>query len=117
MENRKITNPKTWKKADFAALVFLILVVSFFGYYVFGPKNGCEVARPGYKCETAWNVMAEHCLYWGNWSCDSSRDVSLPQVEWYISNLCKIHNEYHDNKLDCTNLKEACNVVTGKQIC
>ncbi|MBU5557481.1 MAG: hypothetical protein QW751_00145 [Candidatus Aenigmatarchaeota archaeon] len=108
---------KSWRRIDWIALAVLIIFVILVSIPVYLPKGGCEVARPGYKCESAKNVLIEHCNYWGNWSCDTSADVSLPQVEWYIGNLCKIHNQYHSDKLDCSNLKLACNQATQNTTC
>ncbi|MBU5575251.1 MAG: hypothetical protein QXF15_02275 [Candidatus Aenigmatarchaeota archaeon] len=116
-KERNILKPKTWNKYDWISLIIMIIIFISITIFVNMPKNGCEIARPGYKCESAWNVMKENCIYWGNWSCDSSKDISLPQIEWYILNLCQIHNRYHENKLDCNNLKAACNIVTEKNIC
>ena len=96
-------------KQDKIAIIALIVFVIIFSIPVFIPKGDCEVARPGYKCESAKNVMIENCEYWGRFGCDSSKDVSLPQIEWYIGNLCDIHNQYHNAGLNCANLKSACN--------
>ena len=95
------------------ALIFLILVA----IPVQRSKNGCEVARPGYKCASAAEVMIENCNYWSKFSCDTSSDNSLVQVEWYIDNLCDIHNRYNKNKIDCSNLKSACNQVSRQSLC
>jgi len=116
---------KSWRRVDWIALAVLIVIVILFAIPVYSPKGGCEVARPEYKCETAKNVMIENCIYWGNWSCEhcdakewqSCSHPSLPDVEWYISNLCSIHNQYHSDKLDCSNLKLACNQATGNTTC
>ena len=108
---------KSWRRIDWIALAVLVIFVILVAIPVYWPKGGCEVARPGYKCESAKNVMIENCDYWGNFSCDTSADVSLPQVEWYIKNLCNIHNQYHADKMDCSNLKHACNQATGESTC
>jgi len=116
---------RSWRRKDWLALAALVIVVAVLAVPVYMPKNGCEVARAAYKCLPAKTVMAENCNYWGNWSCphcekDSSScpDASLPQVEWYISGLCNVHNQLHaDDQLDCTNLKAACNQATGQQTC
>lgn len=108
---------KNWTKKDWIALIALIIFVILVSIPVYIPKGGCEVARPGYKCASAADVMIEHCNYWGRYNCDSSADVSLAQVEWYINNLCQIHNKYHNAGLDCANLKLACNQITGNQTC
>ncbi len=96
-------------KQDKIAIIALIIFVVIFSLPVYLPKGGCEIARPGYKCESAKDVMIENCEYWGQYGCDSSKDSSLPQIEWYIENLCGIHNDYHNAGLDCSNLKIACN--------
>jgi hypothetical protein len=109
--------PKLTKK-DWLGVALLVAVVILLAIPIYyRPNPDCEVARPAYKCETALNVMKEHCGYWGEFKCDSSADVSLPQVEWYISNLCGIHNKYHADQLDCSNLKHACNQATGAATC
>lgn len=108
---------KSWKRSDWVAIAILVIFVIVMAIPIYSSKGGCEVARPNYKCETAKNVLIENCDYWGNFSCDSSADVSLPQIEWYIGNLCKIHNRYHSDMLDCSNLKAACNSVTGRSVC
>jgi len=109
---------KGWHRKDWLALALLVVVVVIFAIPAYISKNGCEIARPGYECLPAKTVMAEHCEYWGNFSCDSSKDNSLPQVEWYIGNLCTIHNRLHpSDSIDCTNLLRACNAAAGKQVC
>jgi len=106
------------RKRDYAGVAFLIIVMILLSVMVYyRPNPDCEVSRPAFKCETAKFVMVEHCDYWGGFECDSSADVSLPQVEWYIKNLCAIHNKYHPDQLDCANLKHACNQATGETTC
>lgn len=104
-------------RQDKIAIVALILFVIIFSIPVYLPKGDCEIARAGYKCDSAKNVMIENCGYWGKFSCDTSKDSSLPQIEWYIGNLCKIQNQYHNTGLDCTNLKAACNQISGQNLC
>ncbi len=101
------------KLAIAIAIIFLILV----SIPVYRSKNGCEVVRPGYECASAAAVMIEQCNYWSKFSCDTSADNSLVQVEWYIDNLCDIHNRYNKNDVDCTNLKLACNQISGQSLC
>ncbi len=103
-----------WDKLAVLALLLFILVMAI---PVYTPKGDCEVARPGYKCASARDVMIENCEYWGKYACNTSADVSLPQVEWYIGNLCKIANRDHNYGYDCADLKHACNQATGKQVC
>ena len=110
----KIPKLTRFDKAALAALVIFVILMSI---PIYTDKGGCEIARPGYKCASAKDVMIEHCAYWGKWGCDSGADISLPQVEWYISNLCSIHNRYHPDKLDCASLKLACNQATGTETC
>ncbi|MEM5804527.1 MAG: hypothetical protein QXU82_01630 [Candidatus Aenigmatarchaeota archaeon] len=114
MANMKMPRLSRFDIAAIAALVIFVILVSI---PVYTDKQGCEVARPGYKCASAKDVMIEHCNYWAKWNCDTSADNSLPQVEWYIGNLCNIHNRYHADKLDCSNLKLACNQAAGKTVC
>jgi hypothetical protein len=104
--------PKLTRKdwLGIALLVIVVVLLAIPTYY--RPNTDCEVARPAYKCESAFNVMKEHCAYWGEFKCNTAADNSLPQVEWYLKSLCDIHNADHANKLDCTNLKHACNQVS-----
>jgi len=102
-------------KMDIIAVIALIAFIALMAWPIYFPGDDCEVARPGYKCESAKTVMIEHCAYWGNFSCNSNADVSLPQVEWYIQNLCDIAKTHES--IDCSNLKLACNQVSGKQVC
>ena len=104
-------------KWDIISLFVLIIFVAIMAYLAFIPKDGCEVARPGYKCASLEDVMIENCVYWGTFDCDTQADVSLTQIEWYIGNLCNLQNKYHSTGLDCSNLQAACNQITGKQTC
>ncbi len=109
---------RSWTRRDWVALAAFVVLILIFAVPTYSPKNGCEVARPDYKCIPAKTVMAEHCGYWGNFSCDTGSDASLPQVEWYIGNLCRIHDNLHpDDLLDCGNLMKACNQAAGEQVC
>ncbi len=100
-------------KADYAAVAALIIFVSFFAYIANKDKGDCEIAQAGYKCESIKNVLVENCNYWGNFSCDSAKDVSLPQIEWYIGNLCNLGKDKY-KFTDCADLKNVCNgVVAG----
>jgi hypothetical protein len=100
---------------DWIYIIVLIIGIGILSYPGFIPKGDCEVARPGYKCDSAHNVMIENCKYWGNYSCRSSLDPSLPQIEWYIGNLCEITK--NRDSLDCSNLKTACNQITQANTC
>jgi len=111
LKNIKISKWDVFAVLGLAAFIIIMSVL------VYAPKGECEVARPGYKCASAKSVMIENCNYWGKYACNTSADVSLPQVEWYIGNLCKIANENHGYGYECANLKLACNQVTGKQVC
>lgn len=104
-------------KADIIALVFLVIFLALLTWPTYIPKGNCEVARPDYKCASVKDVMIENCAYWGNYSCNSAKDVSLPQIEWYIQNLCSLQNQYHGSGLDCSDLKAACNQISQKQVC
>jgi hypothetical protein len=114
IEHKKRFNIKLTKR-DYLGIAILVISLIVLSYPQYLPKGECEVARPGYKCETAHKVMIENCDYWGNFSCNTNADVSLPQIEWYIGNLCGI-TKNKDN-LDCSNLKAACNQISGKQVC
>jgi hypothetical protein len=113
-EKKKFSFPKLTKE-DKIAITILIIFIIFVSIPVYTPKGECEVARPGYKCESAKNVMIENCEYWAEYECDTTADTSLVQIEWYIQSLC----EYQSGKepLDCANLKMACNQVSGKDLC
>ena len=104
-------------KADIAALIVLIVFLILVSIPTYMSKGDCEVARPNYKCASLKDVMIENCNYWGTYECNTNADVSLPQVEWYIGNLCNLQNQYHNTGLDCSNLKLACNAITGSQTC
>jgi hypothetical protein len=114
---------KRWRRIDWIALSVLIILIILVSIPVYLPKDSCEIARPGYVCESAKNVMIENCVFWGEYGCESCQDwkvcahPSLPQIEWYIGNLCEIHNRYHAEKFDCSNLKLACNQATGTATC
>ena len=112
----KIKFPKL-TRTDIISIIALIIFVIFLSYPTYAPKGDCEVARPEYKCASFKTVMIENCNYWGTYSCDTNADVSLPQIEWYIDNLCKLQNQYHNSGLECSSLKGACNQMTGKQTC
>jgi len=112
----KINFPKM-NRTDIVSIIVLIIFVIFLSYPTYAPKDDCEVSRPAYKCASFKDVMIENCDYWGNYSCDTNADLSLPQIEWYIDNLCKLQNQYHNSGLDCSSLKSACNQIAGKQTC
>jgi len=103
-----------WDIISLIALIIFLILVSIPAYT---SKEGCEVARPNYECASLKDVMIENCIYWGKYDCDSNADVSLPQIEWYIENLCNLQNKYHSTGLDCSNLKSACNKMAGNQTC
>lgn len=114
----KIPPIPKFTRRDWIALAVLVIAVVVLAIPIYADKKGCEVARPEYKCETAKNVMIENCQLWEKYSCDTSADNSLPQVEWYIQNLCDTHNKLHGNdKLDCNNIKATCNSITGLNRC
>jgi hypothetical protein len=115
-EKSKIKFPKL-SKADIISIIALIIFVTIVSIPTYLPKGECEVARPAYKCASFKTVMIENCVYLGNYSCNANADVSLPQIEWYIENLCNLQNQYHSSGLDCSNLKKACNQIVGNQTC
>lgn len=104
-------------RTDIIAIVALVVFLIMVSIPTYAPRNGCEVARPNYKCASFEDVMIENCNYWAQYDCNTNADVSLPQIEWYIDNLCKLQNTYHGTGLDCSNLKSACNAIAGEQIC
>jgi len=104
-------------RMDIIAIIVLIIIVIFVTIPTYLPKGECEVARPNYECASFKEVMIENCNYWGEYECNTDADVSLPQIEWYIENLCELQNKYHNTGLDCSNLKSACNKITGSQTC
>jgi len=108
--------PKLTKK-DYIAIIVLIVFVIIVAIPLYKDKEGCEVAQAGYTCASAEEVMIDNCRYWGEFQCDSTADVSLPQIEWYIGNLCEIYRDLHDSDFDCTNLPVACNVISGESLC
>ena len=115
-KNKRIKFPKL-KKWDKILIVVAILFIILMAIPVYRDKGDCEVARAGYTCDSAKNVMIEHCEYWSEYNCDTQSDISLPQVEWYIGNLCEIHNDNHKAGLNCANLQSACNQVSGRSLC
>jgi len=104
-------------KQDIIAIIALIIIVILVTIPTYLPKGECEVARPNYKCASFKEVLIENCNYWGSYECNTGADVSLPQIEWYIENLCELQNKYHNTGLDCSNLKSACNKITESQTC
>lgn len=104
------------EKRDWVAVSALIIFVVLVSIPAYVDKGSCEVARAGYKCDSIKNVLVENCNYWGNFSCNSRNDVSLPQVEWYIGNLCKLGKDKYGFP-NCANLKNVCNAVVGTQVC
>jgi len=112
-------------KLDILGIVLLVIFIIIVSIPVYIPKDGCEVARPGYECESAKNVIIENCRVWGEFNCEhcekndweSCIDSSVPSIEWYIGSLCDVHNQHHSDKLDCSNLKLACNTAVGEDVC
>lgn len=103
-----------WDILAIAALAgFIILMAAL----IYAPKGGCEVARAGFACVPAKDVLIENCNYMSKWNCDSSKDASLPDIEFEIQSLCKIQNNLHGTGLDCSNVKMTCNQITQKQVC
>ncbi len=103
-----------WDKISILILLIFVILVTL---PLFVPKGECEVARAGYKCASLKEVMIEHCEFWGEYGCDTQADVSLEQVEWYIENLCNLQNKEHNTGLDCSDLKSACNEISGSTVC
>ncbi|MFH1473923.1 MAG: hypothetical protein ABIE55_03445 [Candidatus Aenigmatarchaeota archaeon] len=103
-----------WDKISIMILLVFVILVTL---PTLVPKDGCEVARAGYKCASLEEVMVEHCEFWGEYDCVTEADVSLEQVEWYIGNLCNLQNQEHNTGLDCSNLKSACNQISGSIVC
>jgi hypothetical protein len=117
VEEHKRKIPLKLTRWDVIAVVILILFVIVVTIPNYVSKDDCEVARPAYKCASFKDVMIENCVYWGNYSCNTQSDVSLPQIEWYIDNMCNLQNQYHNSGLDCSSLKGACNQIVGNQTC
>ena len=104
-------------RENIIAIIALLVIVILVTIPTYLPKGECEVGRPNYKCASFKEVLIENCNYWGEYECNTDADVSLPQIEWYIENLCELQNKYHNTGLDCSNLKSACNKITGSQTC
>lgn len=104
-------------KWDLVALAVLAGFIILMSALIYAPKGGCEVARAGATCVPAKDVLVEDCNYWAKFGCDSTKDASLPDIEFEIGSLCKIQNSLHGTGLDCSNLKMACNQITQKQVC
>ncbi len=104
-------------KRDIAILAIFIVFLILISIPAYRDKHGCEVARPGYECASAKEVLIENCEYWAKYNCNTSADISLPQIVWYIKNLCKIANEYHNYGYDCTNPEKVCNSVLERNAC
>jgi hypothetical protein len=104
-------------RTDILAIIVLIVFIILVTIPQYISKDDCEVARPNYKCASLKDVMIENCDYWGKYSCNTEADVSLTQIEWYIGKLCSLQNQYHNTGLDCSDLKSACNKITGNQTC
>src|SRR3972149_3386835 len=104
IQEKKRFNIKLDRK-DKIALVALIAFVILMAIPIYISKGDCEVLRPGGECASTREVMIENCAYWGQYSCDTTKDVSLPQIEWYIENMCKFSSKKYN--LDCSNLQLA----------
>ena len=104
-------------RVDIISIIVLIIFITLISLPTYLPKDKCEVSRPAFKCTTFKDVLIENCAYWGKYNCDTTADESLPQIEWYIGNLCDLQNQYHNSDLDCSSLKKACNQITEKQTC
>ena len=116
-----MTEKKNWLKNitkwDIVAVSFTIIFLIIVSIPSYIPRDGCDVARPEYKCASFVDVMTENCIYWGEFNCDTDSDVSLEQAEWYIQNLCELQNKDYGTDLECSNLKKACNEIVGNQTC
>ena len=104
-------------RTDVLAIVVLVVFVAVISLPAYLPKNGCEVARPDYKCVTFVDVMKENCQFWGKYDCDTNADPSLPDLVWYTQNLCNLQNENHGSGFDCSDLNSVCNEVVGSPVC
>lgn len=101
-------------KSDVIWIIIAVLFIALIAIPRYLPRE-YDVARPNYTGASAKDVMIENCVYWGKYQCDSTKDVSLPQVEWYINDLCGVAGQ--QSSLNCANLKQACNQITGNQTC
>ncbi len=123
MDEQPKTEGSRWKlklpaltkkdKIGIALLLIFIVVINIPAYFSTGK---CEVARAGFKCAKFTEVLKENCEVWANYTCNSAADVSLPSVEWYIGNMCRLESQAHGG-ISCTNLKETCNSVLQRQAC
>ncbi|NOZ81931.1 MAG: hypothetical protein GXO63_02155 [Candidatus Micrarchaeota archaeon] len=132
---RKLKTSEIAAVAGLVIFTFVLLLPSFL------PKNGCEVARPGYKCASIEDVLKENCVYWEKYACLKdcrygsknecekagcywepdrficAADPSLPQVTWYIKNLCELYNQKHGTDYGCATPETACAIVLGREVC
>lgn len=115
--SRNILKRVKLSRFDILALAALVGFIVLMASLIYAPKGGCEVARAGFTCAPAKDVMVEDCSYWSKWNCDSSKDISLPNIEFQIEGLCKVQNRLHGTGLDCSNLKQACNQIAERQVC
>lgn len=104
-------------KWDLMAIAVLAGFIILMAVLIYGPKGNCEVARAGFTCVPAKDVIIEDCNYWAKFGCDSTKDASLPDIEFEIQSLCKIQNSLHGTGLDCSNLKMACNQIAQRSVC
>ncbi len=102
---------------DILAIAALAVFIAVMAALIYAPKGNCEVARAGGTCAPAKDVLTEGCNYWAKFGCDSTKDASLPDIEFEIQSLCKIQNNLHVTGLDCSDLKQACNQITQKSVC
>lgn len=116
-KSRKFFGKLKLGKWDLIAIAVLAGFIILMAALIYAPKGGCEVARAGFTCVSAKDVIIEDCNYWAKYGCDSTKDASLPDIEFEIGGLCKIQNSLHGSGLDCSNLKQACNQIAQKQVC
>lgn len=91
-----------WSIVSVVLLIVLIILLSVPNYI---NKSNCEVARPGYKCETMLNVIRENCAYL------KTNNFTDESIVWYVEQLCPLQNQYHNSKLDCSSARQVCYVI------
>ena len=115
---KNILSSLTFGKREAALLTLYVLFVILCAYPLYANKHGCDVARPGYTCESAYNVIVENCRMLAKYNCNLSADPALPQLAWYTQNLCKIAKKNGEFDFpDCENVNKICNLALNASAC